>query len=160
MTGRAGPASLPEVNKIVIHLESEVVKGYLECRDGSKALGDLRVRCSDACPVSMSIRLEDGSVRSLPVSASKAVCFVKEFEDTSHRKEMSFYNSPVIMGALWVRIRLGDGETMEGIVSNSAAHLMGPGFFLKPVDPRSNNILVYVAKQWIESFQVLGLRES
>jgi hypothetical protein len=160
MIERPANGSMPQVDKIVIHLQSEVVKGYLECDGRSTPLENLHVRCSEACPASVSIRLEDGSVHSVRVSASKTVCFVKQFEETLHRKEVHFYNSPLTMGAIWVRIKLVDGETMEGIVANSSAHLMGPGFFLRPVDPRSNNILVYVAKQWLESFEVLGLRDA
>ena len=57
-----------------------------------------------------------------------------------------------------MRIEFFDTESIEGTVENSIHHLVEPGFFMKPPDPRSNNDILYVLKNSLINFRILGVR--
>ena len=110
-----------------------------------------------------SIRLklvEGGVTQDVLTKNAKAVFFVKTFDgDTNHRALHFHENAPIVQG-LWVRIAFHDGETIEGIISNSRDFVLEHGFFMMPTDPNGNNRLIYVLKDRLKDFNVLGMRNA
>jgi len=127
--------------KAVIHLaDKTLIKGYLE--DEAGVWGGPIAPADSALPEEFEFRLLDGTSATIRLNQAKAVFFVPEFP------------------GLWVRLRFADNEVTEGLVHNSLALLMAPGFFLKPPDPHSNNRMVYALKKHLVNFEVLGLKSE
>ena len=102
--------------------------------------------------------LETGLVEDFSTADAKAIFLVKSFEGNHRNSPIHYHTQNPVSKGLWVRITFRDGELMEGIVSNTAAYITQAVFPLIPTDPQSNNKLVYVSKQQLVSFEVLGLR--
>ena len=99
-------------------------------------------------------------IETISTEKAKAVFFVRTFDgDTSHRALHFHEHAPIIPG-LWVRITFHDGEVIEGIINNAGDHVLDRGFFMKPTDPNGNNQLIYVLKDRLQDFHVLGMRNS
>ena len=79
---------------------------------------------------------------SIRLAGLKALFFVKEFEgDPNYRASTSTDRTSLLEQR--VRVRFRDGEVLRG-TSPSRDLLGGAGFFLIPMDPRSNNRRIYV----------------
>jgi hypothetical protein len=135
------------------------MRGFLD----SVALNTVEELLSHAplgSPESFRLRhLESNAVEEIPASDVKAVFYVNSFEGDSNHKELNFHSRAPIVHGIWVRLKFLDGEVMEGIIYNSIRYLVDPGFFLLPTDPDSNNRLVYVRKNWLADYRVLGMRK-
>ena len=146
-------------SRVVAHLRNgQLLKGYaslLPQNDPDAVLKDRSV----ALPAEITLRLADStSVARFSQESLKALFFVKSFEGHALQEEIKhFKNGPPIAG-LWVRLRFYDKEFTEGVVRNSLHFLNGPGFFLKPPDPHSNNEMLYVVKSSLVEFMVRGVR--
>lgn len=152
--------SASEWEKIVIHLESEIIKGFIQTRSATSveaALSDVEAPLPRLLPIR---RVGSDAIEEVPVDEAKAIFYVNSFEGTENRKELRFHTRAPIMHAVWVRLEFKDGEVMEGLVDNNLRRLVDPGFFLRPTDPYSNSRLVYVFKRWLRDCRVLGLREG
>jgi hypothetical protein len=146
--------------RIVIRYEDYAIRGFAEANDlGSidqllrnepaSSLGTIRLKLMDS-----------GVVEDISTHNAKAVFFVKTFDgDTSHRALHFHENAPIVQG-LWVRIAFHDGETIEGIIRNSRDYVLEHGFFMMPTDPNGNNRLIYVLKDRLKDFNVLGMRNA
>jgi hypothetical protein len=147
--------------KVVAHLlDGSLLKGYLA---PSSPVSSLTAFEKNPCspPADISIMLhETGEQLPVKLDSLKALFFVKSFDGRKEYKEVKFFNSKPSADGLWVRVEFQDAEVGEGIVQNSLAYLVQPGFVLKPPDPMSNNELVYVLKQSLKNFQVLGVRNK
>jgi hypothetical protein len=140
--------------------DGDTVKGYLDLIPD----GDFKLLVENpptALPPEVCIcRADSGQSVPLPLRALKALFFVKTFEGRKEHHEVRFFEkNPPIQG-LWVRATFYDGECFEGIVRNTMHYLIEPGFFLKPPDPQSNNEILYVVKEALTDFRVLGLRKD
>jgi hypothetical protein len=107
---------------------------------------------------SIEIRMASGDTESIAADGVKAVFLVRSFEGDSTRKDLHFHALMPVSKGVWVRLRFDDGELMEGIVLNTGAFVLEPGFCLIPTDPLGNNRLAYVPKARLRSVEVLGLR--
>jgi len=154
------PCSTQE-HKIVIHVSSgEIIKGYAELSQDldPAALFD----------VSKGVALRTIAVRSVgsrttldvPLQDIKSVFIVRSFRGDPGRKDLRFYSNGPEVGKIWAEIRFKDSEVLEGLIENSVQHLLGDGLVVRPTDTGSNNLLVYVNKEAIDSFRVLGVRAS
>jgi hypothetical protein len=144
--------------KVVIRLQEGLVAGHLETPVWEN-LEDLLRHTPAASPGVFRItRLDTGAVEDIPAADAKAVFFVKDFGGDNAHHELKFYTSAPLVHGIWVRIEFTDGEVMEGIVHNSIHYLVDSGFFLLPIDPGSNNKLVYVVKKSLKDCRVLGVR--
>jgi hypothetical protein len=152
------PAGSPLVkkHKVVAKLRSgEVVKGYfiLPCA------ADMRDLSNQGQNGSITISsLTSNEPLQVALSDIKAVFFVKSFWGDPKRKGLRFYTNGPSVGAIWAEIRFQDDEIIEAMIDNSAQHLMGDCFLLRPSDAESNNLLVYVNKSAIATYRVLGVR--
>jgi hypothetical protein len=85
---------------------------------------------------------------------------VKSFEGSAHYNEIKFFKAHPLQDGLWVRLQFSDQENTEGVIYNSLDFLVQRGFFLKPPDPHSNNEIVYVMKESLSDFRILGVRNN
>ena len=89
----------------------------------------------------------------------KAVFFVKSFEGKWH-EDLRFHDHLLAQKCLWVRATFIDGEVIEGLIRNHSSFVVNSGFYMLPTDPEGNNWLIYVLKNKLKDFQVLGLRAA
>jgi len=158
--GQDGKQELPSIHeqKIIINCGSgEVVKGYIELNgdiDSATFLDAIR-----GSPGVLPVRtLGTKALIEIQLSQIKSAYFVKSFRGNPERKDLRFYSNGPAVGSIWVEIRFKDNEVLEGLIENSAQHLIGDGFFLRPSDLGGNNLAVYVNKAAIASYRVLGVR--
>jgi len=144
--------------KVVAHLvDGSLVKGFLEGADSAfdpLAAGAVGL----SLPPDIQLQLSTGDKRRVDLRSAKAVFFVKTFDGRDDYTELKFFERNPQIEGLWVKIKFQDNETTEGIVHNSIPFVRDPGFFLRPPDPHSNNRVVYVMKNYLSDFRVLGIR--
>ena len=99
----------------------------------------------------------DGSLLKIPVSETKAICFVRDFEDGETWKKHRQFSARPKMGGLWVRLKFRDGDWLEGIVPNNLLHLEAAGFGLVLPDPTFQNQRIWVPRSALEGVEVLGV---
>ncbi|MBI1941517.1 MAG: hypothetical protein HYS33_08435 [Acidobacteria bacterium] len=110
-------------------------------------------------PREVSLRSADSNARlTVPLQSLKALFFVKTFDGRKDYSEVKFFEKNPPIKGLWIRVRFYDNEHLEGVVRNSIHFLTEPGFYLKPPDPLSNNEVLYVVKDSLADFRVLGVR--
>lgn len=145
--------------KIVAHLrDGKLIKGYADLPLPTDAHGVVAT-----IPVSLPKQLaieavESGKRHSISLGTLKALFFVKSFTGNPQYSEIKFFNGEPKVEGLWIHITFDDNERIEGVVHNSLAFLTESGFLMKPPDPNSNNQAVYVLKESLTSFRVVGVR--
>jgi len=107
-------------------------------------------------PSGVELLTTGGSVILLPYVEVKTVCFVKDFE-ASEQPERKIFNTRPKMDGLWVRMRFRDGEVMDGILPNNLLQLEPHGFTVIPPEPYSNNQRLFLPREALLEFQVLGV---
>jgi hypothetical protein len=144
--------------RIVIRYEDHAVRGFAQTSD----LGSIeQLLRSDPRPQLDSIKLKlvnSHEVVEVPTKNAKAVFFVKTFDGDLRHRALHFHEHAPIVPGLWVRVSFHDNEVIEGIISNSRDFVLEHGFFMMPTDPNGNNELVYVLKDRLKDFAVLGMR--
>jgi hypothetical protein len=99
----------------------------------------------------------EGNLIRVPLSETKAVCFVRDFEGSeSWRKHRSFATRPKTSG-LWVRLKFRDGDTLEGLLPNNLLLVEPSGYNLLPPDPTFQNQRMFVPRIALEQVEVLGV---
>lgn len=146
------------LHPVVVHLRNQsVLHGYYRSNDSSL------VSSSDPTdlPVQMTIEPADGSsAQIVKLEDAKAVFFVRNFAGSPAQKDVRFFDTTSVLPYLWVRVTFTDGEVMEGRVSNDLDLLTQNSFRLFPVDELTNNHCLFVPKQSLRSFQIIGLLEE
>jgi len=166
------------VHTVVVHLKnSTILRGYYHSEDSGLIASDVvRSNSPDPSesqspcgpggipndlPTSMSIELQDGTGRTeIALQDAKAVFFVHSFAGSPKQQDVRFFDSQSIHPYLWVRVTFQDGEIMEGRVSNGIGLLTQNAFRLFPVDELTNNRCLFVPKQSLSNFQIIGLLEQ
>ena len=139
--------------RVVAHLQDgSLVKGFM------KNSADESLIARNPLPPEVELRLVNGSTQIVDLGRTKALFFVKTFEGRSDYKEVKFFKADPEIEGLWIRIQFHDNEVTEGVVHNSLPFIVHGGFFLKPPDPQSNNMMTYVVKKSLKDFKVLGIR--
>lgn len=159
MINKSDAAAQSEWEKVIIHLKSEVIKGFLEPQL-IDTLDALLLKATEGMPPFLRIRrLGCEAVEEIPTESAKAVFYVRSFEGDAQHKEVRFYKRAPLVHGLWIRIEFLDGEVMEGLVDNAVDFIVDRGFFVRPTDPAGNNRLAYVPKRSLRDCHVLGLRD-
>jgi hypothetical protein len=146
--------------KVVAHLRTgNCLKGYAELplptEQGMIASAPI------ALPKEVGIEdFSNGRKQVVSLAGLKALFFVKSFEGNSQYAEIKFFSVEPKVEGLWVHLTFGDGEKIEGIVHNSLPFVVEDGFLMKPPDPNSNNQAVYVLKESLTQFRVVGVRSN
>jgi hypothetical protein len=98
-----------------------------------------------------------GTLLRIPVSETKAVCFVRDFEaGESWREHRTFLTRPKMPG-VWVRLLFRDGDSVEGMVPNNLMLVETAGFSIIPPDPTFQNQRIFVPRAALREVQVLGV---
>lgn len=133
--------------KVIVRLHTtEAIGGYLSVA----ALGG-----------SESIEVLDlsGKVLSFPLGDIKWVCFVRDFNsgeiDNPERLLKKTFGGRPRNAGVWLRLRLGDGEVIEGLASNDVGLVTGTGLFMVPPDIRSNTQRMFLPRTSIKEFEVV-----
>jgi hypothetical protein len=104
---------------------------------------------------------ETQECRSVDLSRAKAVFFVRSHAGNSAQHDhIRFFSNTGLVRNLWVRVRMKDGEVMEGRTANDGSLLNEPGFWLWPTDIFSNNLLIYVPKTAVAEFHIMDIETT
>jgi hypothetical protein len=103
----------------------------------------------------------DGKVASYSLIDVKWVCFVRDFNsgelnNPERLLRKTFAARPRSEG-LWIKIRLQDGDLIEGLAANDASLVDQEGLFLTPPDTRSNTQRIFVPRTSIVELEVLAV---
>jgi hypothetical protein len=103
----------------------------------------------------------DGKVTSVPLSQVKWICFVREFsspdiDDPERLRMKAFLRRPRSQG-LWLRARLKDNDSIEGLAQNDASLLDSHGFFVVPPDSRSNTQRIFIPRLAVKELEILAV---
>jgi hypothetical protein len=147
--------------KVVARLRGgKLIKGYVEAFPITD-FDELIQKDPWTLPLQMGIRsAESSETLSVPLNTLKALFFVRSFNGSKDYEEVKFFEKNPPIRGLWVQVKFYDNEFIEGVVRNSLHYLVDPGFFLKPPDPKGNNEILYVIKESLAAFHVLGAREE
>jgi len=148
--------------KVVAHpRDRELIKGYTDSLPVVAAEALLNQGSGDL-PEKIQVRPIEGRQKksTLELKSLKALFFVKSFKGHPDYQEVKFFQTRPPIEGLWVRMQFYDKEFLEAVVRNSVDFLLGPGFFVKPPDPESNNEVIYVVKSSLIGFQVLGVTST
>jgi hypothetical protein len=118
-------------NKVVVrYLDGELIRGFSY---------DFHPTHQQFC-VWPTVNAEPSQRRVVHLAHLKAVFFVRELEGDPTYKERKAFDRPTTGRRLEVTFL--DGEVLVGSTMNYQPH--GPGFFLLPADPASNNLRTFV----------------
>lgn len=103
----------------------------------------------------------DGKTVQLLAKDLKWICFVREFNsgevaNPERLLRKTFTGRPRTEGLL-LRLRLSDGETLEGLAANDLSLISGDGLFLTPPDTRSNTQRIWVPPSAVAELEVLAV---
>ena len=106
----------------------------------------------------------EGRIELIPAADIRLIAYVRDFNlgepDPEQLTRRAFLARPRTEG-LWVRLTLDDGELLEGLgpldLSLLDSLLLDRGLFLIPPDVRSNTQRLFVPREAIAAFQVLGV---
>jgi hypothetical protein len=154
----AGPGAQrgpgPDVDMLVIQFGDRTVKGYAERGQWPSAEDlDLQLSAPWFWPLGSDKR------EQIALDGVKAIFFVKSFEGKSH-DDLRFHDHLPAPDCLWVRATFHDGEVIEGLIENNHNYVLRSGFYMSPIDPEGNNWLIYVLKNKLRDFQILGVRAA
>jgi hypothetical protein len=152
-----GESGLFEPETVVIQCNDRTIKGILEWPPW-EAREEFSRENPDSPPSSFRIRhFQSSVVEEVPADLVKAVFFVRDFDGSAEHTELQFHTHAPVVPGIWMRVKFRDGEVIEGVVHNSIRYLIEPGFFLRSIDPGSNNRLIYVMKSCLVDHHILGL---
>jgi hypothetical protein len=143
-----------KLEMLVIQFGDRTIKGYA---DGSQWPLEEDLGPHIATPVFMPLGAD--TMEPIPLDGVKALFFVKSFEGKWH-DDLRFHDHLPPPECLWVRATFHDGEVIEGLIGNNQNYVVHSGFYMSPIDPEGNNWLIYVLKNKLKDFQILGLRAA
>jgi hypothetical protein len=105
-----------------------------------------------------------GKAISLNLDEVKWLCFVRDFNsgevgNPERLLRKSFAGRPRGDG-VWLRLRLKDGELLEGLASNDLTLLDLTGLLITPPDIRSNTQRVFIPRSTIAELTVIAVISS
>lgn len=103
----------------------------------------------------------EGKVVALAADDLKWICYVREFNsgelnNPERLVRRTFAGRPRGEG-LFVRVRLKDGDLVEGLAANDASLVASDGIFLTPPDLRSNTQRIWIPRGAVEELEVVAV---
>ncbi len=105
----------------------------------------------------------NGKVLRMAWEQVKWVCYVRDLpssiSDQTNPERLlrkRFSIRPRTAG-LWLRLKLADGDELEGLAANDLTLIEGPGLLLVPPDTRSNTQRIFVPRPAIQTLEVISL---
>ncbi|MBN2070149.1 MAG: hypothetical protein JW814_01730 [Candidatus Krumholzibacteriota bacterium] len=126
---------LGERNNVVVHFkDGRVLKGFTHDFLPERPLFHLNV----------ALEGQASDVRDIKVADLKAVFFTKTFEgNKSYKEKKSFeQRESTTYHGIKIKVDFKDGEVIRGMSLGYNKHKKG--FFVIPIDPKSNNNRIYV----------------
>jgi hypothetical protein len=110
---------------------------------------------------SLEILELSGKLLTLTIQELKWVCFVRDFnsgeiDNPERLLRKTFAGRPRGEG-LWLRLRLQDGDLLEGLAENNLSLLDADGFFLTPPDTRGNTQRIWLPKSSVTELEVVAV---
>jgi hypothetical protein len=143
----------PSRKKVIVRkFDGELLLGYLPPADFLER---------DQSGLSAGLLGLDGNVTSVPIGDVKWICFVRDFTsgDPSQPERLlqkTFSRRPRNPG-LWVRARLKDNDSLEGLAQNDLSLLDNEGLLLIPPDTRSNTQRIFLPRRAILQVEILAV---
>ncbi len=105
-----------------------------------------------------------GKVATLGMEEVKWVCYVRDFnsgevDNPESLQRKSYAGRPRTEG-LWLRLRLTDSDSIEGLATNDLTILDSAGIFIVPPDIRSNTQRMFLPRSAIAEFLVVAVIAS
>lgn len=125
----------PTHNTVVVHFnDGRLLKGFTHDFNPEKALFH----------INQSLGGEGGPVQDVKVADCKAIFFVKTPEgDGAYAEKKKFEDvTAKARSGIKIKVEFKDGEVIRGI--SLGYNKLRKGFFVLPVDPRSNNERIYI----------------
>lgn len=102
-----------------------------------------------------------GKVVEMEMANLKWVCFVRDFNsgevnNPERLLRRNFTSRPRGEG-LYLRVRLKDGEILEGLTGNDLSLVASDGIFLTPPDLRSNTQRVWIPRSGLDELEVVAV---
>jgi hypothetical protein len=103
----------------------------------------------------------DGKVVHLAVEDLKWICYVRDFNsgelnNPERLLRKTFSGRPRGEG-LFVRVRLKDGDLIEGLAGNDLSLVASDGLFLTPPDLRSNTQRLWLPRTSLEELEIVAV---
>lgn len=103
----------------------------------------------------------DGKAEQIEADKLKWVCYVRDFNsgeaaNPERLLRKTFAGRPRAEGVV-LRLKLKDGDVVEGLAANDASLVSGEGIFLTPPDVRSNTQRIWVPRTAIETLEVAAV---
>ena len=108
-------------------------------------------------PAGLELLTTEGAVALVPYGEIKVVSFVRDFDQEAARRELRTFGSRPKFEGLWVRLRLRDGDWMDGVMPNDLLAVESEGYSMIPPDPDSQNQRLFVPRAAISEIRVLGV---
>jgi len=129
---------------LVVRFDRETLPGFLQTPGGLEG-------------EAIELLRPEGSLTRVPFTETKLVCFVRDFEGgETWREHRAFLTRPKTSG-LWVRFRLRDGDSIEGILPNDLLQVEPHGFSAIPPDPSFQNQRLWIPRAALAGVEVLGV---
>jgi hypothetical protein len=140
---------------VVRRSDGQIIKGFLANRDSSPS-------APNSLSLSQPTLIIHQELETVTVDAAsiESVFFVRSLAGERERHEMKFLDESAAAPALWVRAQCASLELLEGSTENNLDLFRGSGFFLRPADSHSNNLLIYVYKAHLRRLQVMGVQAA
>lgn len=103
----------------------------------------------------------DGKVVALAVEDLKWICYVRDFNsgelnNPERMMRRTFAGRPRGEG-LFVRVRLKDGDLIEGLAANDVTLVSSEGVFLTPPDLRSNTQRLWIPRCSLDELDIIAV---
>jgi hypothetical protein len=98
-----------------------------------------------------------GTLTTIPYGDIKVVCFVRDFDVVETDPSKRIFHTRPKMEGLWVRMRMRDGEVLDGLLPNELLSIGAEGFTVTPPDSSSNNQKLFVPRAALDEIKVLGV---
>jgi hypothetical protein len=103
----------------------------------------------------------EGKVVALAAEDLKWICYVRDFNsgDLNNPERLArrtFAGRPRGEG-LFVRVRLKDGDLVEGLAANDVSLVASDGVFLTPPDLRSNTQRIWIPRSAVDDLDVVAV---
>lgn len=98
-----------------------------------------------------------GALTVVPYEDIKVVCFVRDFDSSESGSAKKIFQTRPKMDGLWVRMRMRDGEVLDGVLSNDLLQTVPEGFTVTPPDSSSSNQKLFVPRAALAEIKVLGV---
>ncbi len=111
-------------------------------------------------PDGMELLTTDGAIVVIAYGDIRTVYFVRDFEQGEPRKDLRTFNTRPKQEGLWLRLRLRNGDLLDGIAPNNPLIWEAQGFSMIPPDPSYQNQRIFVPRAAVEEAKVLGVLGS